>query len=352
MKALRILVIEQILKAGPETVESLAAKLRQKGITCSTRSIYRDLLLLEEHFRDPQLEVRRIDGEFNRGKWIICLREDGRPDDVETYLKTYLLDQFTPQWLKKASGSALSTLQRYDFKIPSKALGSIMSEIPPEAVLHSNWCEFQYSSKTLTHIRQVLWAIANKKLIRIRHFLHGQWEHQTFRPFRMVYHRGTVHVAGWIVGADKELRFSIRELEAFESVELSNERLRLSVPLREGRLELQRRFGIHDSDEKKAELVVIEMGEGPYLYLSRRNWHPSQRFYKDRKGRFFLEMKCTVNIELIGWLFSWLEHVKVLQPERLRKAMEERAGYILHMYRSNGSPVNPSDTNKPFITGQ
>lgn len=352
MKALRILIIEQILKVGPETVESLAIKLKQKGITCSARSIYRDLLLLEENFRDPQMEVRRMDGEYNRGKWIICLREQGKPDDVETYLKTFMLDQFTPQWLKKAGGHALETLQQYNYKIPAKALGSIMSEIPPEAVLHSNWCEFKYNSKTIAQIRQVFWAIANKKIVSIRYLLHGTWDHKLFRPFRIIYHRGTIHIAGWIVSGKKDIQFSILELEAFEKLELSNERVLLKFPLREAKVELQRRFGIHDSTEKKAELIIIQMGEGPYLYLSRRFWHASQRFYRDRKGHCFLELKCAINIELIGWLFSWLEHVKVIKPVRLRKAMEERAAFLVNMYRQDLQPVNPSDTNNPFLTGE
>jgi predicted DNA-binding transcriptional regulator YafY len=351
MKALRILIIEQFLKAGPETVESLAVKLKDKGIVCSSRSIYRDLLLLEENLRDPQMMVKRMDGEFNRGKWIICLRDHGRPDEVDTYLKTYMLDQFTPEWLKKVSGSALETLQQYNYKIPAKAIGSIMTEIPPEAVLHSNWCEFKYNSKTIAQIRQVFWAIANNKMVSIRYHLHGCWEQNLFRPFRIIYHRGTLHVAGWIVRSKSEIQFSVLDLEAFEKLELSNERLQLKFPLREAKQELHRRFGIHDSIEKKTEQIIIQMGEGPYLHLSNRFWHPSQRFYRDRKGHCFLELKCAVNIELIGWLFSWLEHVKVIKPVRLRKAMEERAVFMANMYRQNKQPVNPSDTNNPYLTG-
>ena len=351
MKALRILIIEQFLKSGPETVESLSIKLKQKGFTCSLRSIYRDLLLLEEHFRDPQLEIRKSDGEFNRKKWVICKKEGSKINDADTFIKAFLLDQFTPQWLRKTSGSALEILQQHDFKIPAKAIGEIMSEIPPEAVIHSNWCEFQYNEKTLEHIRKVLWAISNKKNIRIKHFFHKEWRDQYFKPYRMIYHRGTIHIAGWLLEDRKKPFFSIRELEAIENIELSNDRKKVNVTIKQARNEVNKRFGIHDTEQDKIETIKIQMGEGPYLFLSRRFWHASQKFYKGSKGEYFMELKCTVNIELVGWIFSWIEHMKVIQPISLRNAMEERAEFLLIMYKKDLSPVNPSNTNQPFLMG-
>jgi predicted DNA-binding transcriptional regulator YafY len=351
MKALRILIIEQILKFGPETVESISLKLKQKGLQCSQRSIYRDLLLLEEHFKDPQLEIRKSDGEFNRKKWVICKKDNSKIKDADTYIKAYLLDQFTPQWLRKTSGSAMEILHAHDFKIPSKSIGGIMSEIPPEAVLHSNWCEFHYNDNTIEHIRKVLWAISNKKNIRIKHFFHQRWENQYFKPYRMIYHRGTIHIAGWILEEKKKPLFSIRELEAIETIELSNERKKVAVSKKDAKLEVSKRFGIHDSEESKEVSIKIQMSEGPYLFLSRRFWHNSQKFYKNDKGEYFMELKCVINIELIGWLFSWLEHVKVVSPVSLKKAMEDRAEFLLMMYKKQLPPVNPSNTNKPFLIG-
>ena len=351
MKALRILIIEQFLKSGPETVESLSIKLKQKGFTCSLRSIYRDLLLLEEHFSDPQLEIKKSDGEFNRKKWVIAKKERSKINDVDTFIKAYLLDQFTPQWLRKTSGSAIEILQQHDFQIPAKAIAEIMSEIPPEAVIHSNWCEFQYNEKTLEHIRKVLWAISNKKNIRIKHFFHKEWRDQSYKPYRMIYHRGTIHIAGWLLEDRKKPVFSIRELEAIENIELSNDRKKVNVTNKEARKEISNRFGIHDSEEQKPVNIKIQMGEGPYLFLSRRFWHASQKFYKTTNDEFLMELKCVINIELIGWLFSWMEHVKVISPVALKKAMQDRAEFLLKMYKKQLSPVNPSNTNKPFLIG-
>ena len=93
------------------------------------------------------------------------------------------------------------------------------------------------------------------------------------------------------------------------------------------------------------------MGEGPYLFLSRRYWHASQKFYKTASDEYFMELKCIVNIELIGWLFSWIEHVKVVSPVALKKAMQDRAELLLKMYKKQLPPVNPSNTNKPFLIG-
>lgn len=352
MKALRILIIEQFLKAGPETVESLAIKLKLKGFECSNRSIYRDLHVLQDHFNDPQLEIKCVETEFNRKKWVICKKEKGGYDDLDTFLKIFLLDQFTPDWLKELSGGALDKLQLYGFKVPSTSLGSIMSEFPSEAVMHTNWSEFFYSKNTLENTQKILWAIANKKSVRMTHFFHNEWLEHDFKPYRLIYHRGTIHVSGWIIDEKKKTVFSIREIEAINKLEISNERPRINISIREAINEINRRFGIHDTNEQEVKSIKIQMGEGPYLFLSRRIWHPSQKFYRDKKGQCFLELKCAISIELIGWLFSWLEHVKVIRPASLRKSMEERAAFIVKMYRNDLSPVNPTDTNAPFLIGK
>lgn len=199
----------------------------------------------------------------------------------------------------------------------------------------------------------MLWAIANHKVVRITHYLHGRVESTLYWPYRMIYHRGTIHLAGWIIDSGgKHTRFSIRELESLDKVQLTNERAPVKFPLKAARMELARRFGIHDSNDNRAYKVRLEVGEGPWLFLSKRHWHPSQKFSRDRKGRCFMEMNVQLSIELAGWIMSWLEHVKVVKPLRLRKMILTRAAYIHDMYRQDRPPVNPSDTNDSFLVGR
>jgi predicted DNA-binding transcriptional regulator YafY len=113
---------------------------------------------------------------------------------------------------------------------------------------------------------------------------------------------------------------------------------------------LAERFGIHDSIERERHTVILEMQKGPALFLKNRSWHPTQVF-REENGRWFMEFSCIINIELIGWIFSWLEHVKVVAPNFLREMMAERAEYIGRMYREGLPPVQPANTDNPFTVG-
>ena len=353
MKISRVLLIEQLLKVGPETIQSLEKKLKSKGLRCSRRSIYRDLELLEERFNDPRMEIKSSNGEYNRKTWMICNRESGEPETKDSYFKAYLMDQFAPEWLRKISGGVMDILYNNHYRIPSSEYNSIVANLPPESVWHSNWSEFNPDSRIQHHIREILWAIAHHKVVRITHYLHGRNETALYWPYRMIYHRGTIHLAGWIISpGGRRPVFSIRELESLDSVELTNDRAPVRFPYKTALQELAKRFGIHDSSDNKTYRVKLELGEGPYLFLSKRHWHPTQRFFRDRNGRCFMEMEVQLSIELTGWIMSWLEHVKVVKPLRLQKMIQSRAAYIHDMYGKGRPPVNPSDTNNSFLIGR
>ncbi|MEY4595193.1 MAG: hypothetical protein RIQ47_1603 [Bacteroidota bacterium] len=353
MKAKRILLIEQFLKMGPETIDSLHLKLESSGIKCSHRSIYRDLDLIGEYFKDPYLEFIVMDAEFNKKKWLITRRKTASSDDFDLFISSYIVDQFTPGWLKQVSGGLMKTLMRYGYQIPNDVSKKIITNIPPHSVVHSGWSEFIHRKEIFQFIKDALWAIANDKLLEISHFIHQKKHHYYFKTFRLVYHRGTVHLAGWVIDIEtSQAEFAIRELDAFESLTVSNERCKTRTNTRSANAALQSRFGIHDASDVKLHSIKIEMGEGPYLFLSKRIWHHTQKFYKGRAGKYYLEFQSEINIELVGWIFSWMEHVKVIRPTSLKRLMSERAKYILGMYQDDLNPVDPTDTNNPFIIGK
>lgn len=346
MKVQRILLIEQLLRLGPETIDTIWAKLKQKGVTCSKRSVYRDLLSLEEHFSDLRTELQVLDGEFNRKQWVIVARKQGGNEREDTYFKTFVAEQLKPDWMRKLTGNALKILLKNNYVIQQNEFRDIASHLPPDAMMHTGWGEYNAHYLDPVHVRNVLWGITNKRMVRVSQKYHSKQVTYLFSPYRIIYHRGTLHAAGWINGrTTREREFGIREIDLFDKVECTNERF---YPRQSGRVAdrlLKSRFGIHDTNEGKAEKIRIELGDGPGHFLSRRQWHHSQRFTKSAKGTWYLDMECTVNIELVGWIFSWLEHAKVIRPASLRKLMQERAEHIAAMYREDLPPVNPQDTN-------
>jgi predicted DNA-binding transcriptional regulator YafY len=352
MKVQRILLIQQFLKLGPETIDSIHQKLKKNGIQCSKRSVYRDLLSLEEHFEDQRMELKVVDGEFNRKKWLIVRKKTDNQTKEETYFKTFMVEYLKPNWMKKLTGNTLDTLLRSDYTIKSNEFHTLASNLPIGSILHSGWGELQEPVLNPDFLRDILWAITNQKVIVIRQPLHHELITYRFAPFRILYHRGTLQLCGWELDEKNRNRgFTTREVDLFEHLEVTNQRFLPKGELREAKQLLSTRFGIHDVQEKKPVKIKLELGEGPARFMMRRNWHPTQKFYQDKQGRWFMEMNCALSIELVGWLFGWVEHLKVIQPVALRRQMQERAEYIAKMYKKDLPPVNPKNTNDPDLIG-
>lgn len=60
------------------------------------------------------------------------------------------------------------------------------------------------------------------------------------------------------------------------------------------------------------------------VYITERQWHPSQKFHLRRDGRVEMRMETTGRKELVRWILSWMPDVKVLAPKSLRDRITEK----------------------------
>ncbi|NCC62277.1 MAG: WYL domain-containing protein [Verrucomicrobiae bacterium] len=60
------------------------------------------------------------------------------------------------------------------------------------------------------------------------------------------------------------------------------------------------------------------------VYITERQWHPSQEFHLRRDGRVEMRMETTGLKELVRWILSWMPDVKVLAPKSLRDRITEK----------------------------
>jgi predicted DNA-binding transcriptional regulator YafY len=75
-------------------------------------------------------------------------------------------------------------------------------------------------------------------------------------------------------------------------------------------------FGIAGGEKPRKIRLLFE----PKLavYISERQWHPSQTLKKRPDGRVELRMETTGRKELVRWVLSWMPDVRVLAPKSLR----------------------------------
>ena len=81
-------------------------------------------------------------------------------------------------------------------------------------------------------------------------------------------------------------------------------------------------FGIVGGEEAIKVRLLFE----PKLavYITERQWHPSQEFRTRHDGRVEMRMETTGRKELVRWVLSWMPDVKVLAPKSLRDRITEK----------------------------
>jgi hypothetical protein len=74
------------------------------------------------------------------------------------------------------------------------------------------------------------------------------------------------------------------------------------------------------------ELIKVRLLFEPKLavYITERQWHPSQEFRMRPDGRVELRLETTGRKELVRWILSWMPDVKVLAPRSLRDRVAEK----------------------------
>ena len=60
------------------------------------------------------------------------------------------------------------------------------------------------------------------------------------------------------------------------------------------------------------------------VYITERQWHPSQEFHMRRDGRVEMRFETTGRKQVVRWVLSWMPDVKVLAPKSLHDRVSEK----------------------------
>jgi proteasome accessory factor B len=60
------------------------------------------------------------------------------------------------------------------------------------------------------------------------------------------------------------------------------------------------------------------------VYITERQWHPSQEIRPRPDGRVEMRLETTGRKESVRWVLSWMPEVKVLAPKSLRDRIAEK----------------------------
>ena len=84
----------------------------------------------------------------------------------------------------------------------------------------------------------------------------------------------------------------------------------------------RRAFGIVGGEKPIKVRLLFE----PKLavYITERQWHPSQEFHMQRDGCVGMRFETTGRKQVVRWILSWMPDVKVLAPKSLRDRVREK----------------------------
>lgn len=338
-KSERLLRIYSRLKQGPVTIEIIKEWASKNNINISERTFYRDLddLELALLLTDEKLIVKT--GEKNKKIWKIEFQSstaDLDDFDINSY---YLFRNFLPLPVVLSRKKTLDKIENLFYTTNSKSPFERNLNISNQQISGSHFYEVSNIEKYQKILADAIWSIQNKREMEI---LEIDYDYTSIAksvsfplrllPLQILYHRGAVHVAGFIKDQSKLL---ILALEQMKNYEITNDMFNSNGLLELLEKKKENRFGITENNSEEIYDIEIEFSELTGTFVQNQIWHKTQIFEKLENGSVIMKFHCGINRELVGWIFQWMSNAKVLQPKVLVNMVEEKLREISQLYKEN-----------------
>lgn len=152
-------------------------------------------------------------------------------------------------------------------------------------------------------------------------------EYQTFtgrvseyelHPCHLLVYHGNWYVLAWNVAKDHIETFA---LSRFRRIEATGQAFTRPADFNPETYARQA-FGIVGGEEPIKVRLLFEAKLA--VYITERQWHPSQEFRTRSDGCVEMRLETTGRKELVRWVLSWMPDVKVLAPKSLRGRIAEK----------------------------
>lgn len=343
-KSERLLKIYGLLKRGPISVEILKHWAEKNNIKISERTFYRDLIDLENALMLPDEKLIVSVGEKNKKVWKIEYQSKAESlDDFD--INSYLLfKNFLPFPVVSARKSSLNKILNLFYGTYSKSKFENFVELADRQIAGTHFYEASDIQNYNKILEDSLWSIQNKRemlLKKINYDYTSIASHvkfpMVFLPLQLLYHRGVVHVCGFIKN-EKEL--VILALEQFKSYKLTNKMFDNRILLDEMDKELMKRFGIPENINNEIYNIEIEFSQLTGIFVKNQFWHSTQEIIALENGNYLMKLRCGINRELVGWIFQWMSNVKVQKPQILKDIVVDKYLEVIDSYKNDTSLIS------------
>jgi predicted DNA-binding transcriptional regulator YafY len=213
------------------------------------------------------------------------------------------------------------------------ALGKASAALPPQGLELAQQLEHTFSvglgpHKRYRHHREVVervtQAIVHKTRIQMRYdsASRGKMTRREVDPYRLWYASGGLYLVGYCHLRNEPRMFAVERIKSVTPTDFPYQ-----IPLHfdfdafvEDSLTVMRGPRMR---------VELEFDKPTTAWVKDRIWHPSQQLKRLSRGRMQMILSVADSREVVGWVLSFGNGVRVVQPDSLRMAVEEEAKKVL-----------------------
>lgn len=338
-KSKRLMMIYSRLKSGPITIEMLSGWAHKNDVQISSRTFYRDLHDLENSYIPSNEKLVVTVGEKNRKTWKIeyVNKEEALTDfDLNSCI---LFEHFLPLSVVSSRKDSVEKMRQLFYEKYSKSQFEHFVDVAKKQIYATHFFEGTFLKKHHKILDDCIWSIQHKRKMEILS-LNGDYMSnfpeiifpQTFLPIQIIYHRGVIHVSGFLKENNQMIFLGMDQIEEYK---LTNDPFDNKGCLTEIEKEMLKRFGLNQNINSQVYDIELKFTEILGAFVSNQFWHPTQKFLQLENGDYIMTMTCGINIELVGWIFEWMSDVKVLKPEILKNAVIDKLKLIIKCYEED-----------------
>jgi predicted DNA-binding transcriptional regulator YafY len=132
-----------------------------------------------------------------------------------------------------------------------------------------------------------------------------------FDPYTLLFYEGALYLGGYAHNRNALRLFLV---DRIEEVTVLNDRFEVPEDFSAGDL-TGSAFGLIDEDH---QTIKVRFGAEIGHLIRERIWRPSQVLQEEENGALTLTFEASGEKEILAWLYSYLPHVEILEPESLR----------------------------------
>lgn len=347
----RIIRIYNRLRRGPVTIEIISKWAKQAGINVSDRQLYRDLNKLKNIRLAEGETVVELNNEKNKKTWKLEYNHASEKLSDYDINSFFLLKNFAPYAVLEERRSSIEKFEKIIYKNFSNNNFQKFIQANELFMRKTNYNENLYGAEEHNQIEDIIWSLHNNRVITILKDVVDPGNFKIpdnlfpldFYPMELVFHRGRVHVAGF----SKTRKFLIFGIDKLFQFTLTNETFNRKSLLEDYKIEFDKLFGISKPANHKVYDIKLEITGNYAEALNTFKWHSSQRWEKLKNGNYFLHLHCSIGRELVGFIATGLDKVKVHQPKILRTLIMNKLHDTVNVYEKN-IPIEEAKANKGY----